>query len=454
MNLLNRILSKLLLIIMKRCSSRKLKYLVIRILGKIGDRTAYEPLLAKLDDWKASTFAIEALGNFGDLRAVPYLIPFLCDIVVMNRREAANSLHKLGEQKWKDMIKGDDTDFIRLAKTGNNEIINELLTRIKSFFLYNNEELVNRIKNAIINQKNKIDTNLFINIIENTEEEKTLKVFAIDILGKIGDSQVTKSISKYLYIEWARKTAAQALSNLGEPFWSRYFKGNDKDFFRLSKSGNPKAIFFLTNSINNRLDNYVIAMSALEKVKHPNAINTLIEVLENDENSNDVRICVAGSLSNFRTHHADEALLDSLRKLIDKSDSIKYSKKEDKGVTNWLNDAPREGPVIAIIQALNRIDRSDVVEPLINFLHYNIGNTRYKHFCVNVRREAATALINYVKKDFSSVDKQWKNIAGIIKTPHNDHNDGSTKFGDCWHEDSVIHTDIGIGLEIPPELKM
>ncbi len=65
--------------------------------------------------------AIRGLGLLKDVRVSPTLISVLGDERTEVRRSAAEALATLGDQKWREVIKGDDSDYQRLAMSAQKD---------------------------------------------------------------------------------------------------------------------------------------------------------------------------------------------------------------------------------------------------------------------------------------------------------------------------------------------
>jgi hypothetical protein len=94
-------------------------------LGKLGDRSAVEPLIRAMGDTElyVRLAAVWAVGKLGDQRALESLIKALRDANGLMRKTAAEALAGLGESKWKTLIKGEDSDFAGLAKSGDRRVM-------------------------------------------------------------------------------------------------------------------------------------------------------------------------------------------------------------------------------------------------------------------------------------------------------------------------------------------
>jgi HEAT repeat protein len=87
-------------------------------LGLLGDRAAFDPLVARLSDAAVPVrvAATAALGALGDARAVALLWPLLGDAEAQVRVAAAKALQQLGQPQWLQRVTGCSDDFARIAR--------------------------------------------------------------------------------------------------------------------------------------------------------------------------------------------------------------------------------------------------------------------------------------------------------------------------------------------------
>lgn len=99
----------------------------IQALGTFGDKRAVEPLVKKLEhnDNKIKMAALKALETLGDKQAVEPIKKLLVHMENNIRRNAANALKKLDEPKWLDFISGNYDDFERLLHADDGYVVTE-----------------------------------------------------------------------------------------------------------------------------------------------------------------------------------------------------------------------------------------------------------------------------------------------------------------------------------------
>jgi HEAT repeat protein len=103
-------------------------------LGHLGDPRATEPLVALLDETQRHELlaAIEALGKLNDVRAVQPLLETLGRDDSVVRGAGAAALDKLGQPEWKEWVKGDDNDLVRLGESGDPRVMAPLTKALKT----------------------------------------------------------------------------------------------------------------------------------------------------------------------------------------------------------------------------------------------------------------------------------------------------------------------------------
>jgi HEAT repeat protein len=409
---------------------------------------------------------IAALGKIGDAKSsVPELINFLADPDASIRKNAAHALEELGKPGWAGLVHGDNEDFKRMGETKDHFFLQPL-----------------------------------ISILTGHKCPEAAKG-----LGEMGSPEAIAPLRRSLldHSDPLRKAAVEALSKLGEPYWKDYVRGDEEDFYRLCQSGKPEAIELLILYINDLYPDmyrelnprYNQAVKTIEDLNNPELLDTMIKVLENTENSPLVRFqCVKALgrigdpkaidvlVESFSTlyygHdvsdgvsrdrlHSDWEVIESLGKIGDRkavpvfSEQLnkekvsiaqhavpfnKYkdsSHKLDYGSHYKIKDS--EEKISRIIRAFGRIGGREVIGPLIELLDF---------WTFPIRELAAKSLISLAENDFTLVTQQWGNTRSKITSPHKDHEDGVNEhsISDCSHTDTFVHADVGIGLEIPPEL--
>ncbi len=216
-----------------------------------------------------------------------------------------------------------------------------------------------------------------------------------------------------------RKAGGEAMAiKTGDPRWKNLVTGDDDDFKRLAGIDHPISIEILIMAFCQR---YYEAATLLTKMNSPRVKEKLIEALKGDPIKS-IRKGSADVLGRMGDKHA---LLPLANALNDFEPDVRY----------------------AATKSIGMLGGESSVEPLIRTL---------KDENYYVRQEAAEALIKLAKNDFSLLAGKWGKISGKIRTAHKDHKDGvDQSYSDCNnHKDISRHSDTGIGLEIPPELKV
>lgn len=300
-----------------------------------------------------------------------------------------------------------------------------------------------------------------------------------DALLYLNDPRVEIALIRHLG-EFAglRSSAAQTLAEIGKPYWQEIILGDDGDFMRLGKSENPHAIEPLIIAMSNYDEASRRAAASAMTVKtgeshwvstikgdyddfkrladldHPLTIEILLKALrlrQIDYNWYDEAAMLIAKLNDQRTiDHLKKALNDITDKYTREGSADVLGRIGDKEalipLTQALNDFERNVRCAAA-KSIGMIGGADSISPLIKALNDEESW---------VRQAAAEALIELAKDDFSLVGKEWKKVSRRIKVSHKDHYDGvNESYSDCNdHEDNSKHTDKGIGLEIPSELKI
>jgi HEAT repeat protein len=95
-------------------------------LGQLGDGRAARPLLDRVEDEYYGPAIAEALGRLGDASAVEGLI---CSMGggPQARLAAAEALGRLGEPRWRALVRGDQGDFERLGECDDPRALGALI---------------------------------------------------------------------------------------------------------------------------------------------------------------------------------------------------------------------------------------------------------------------------------------------------------------------------------------
>lgn len=323
MNRLKQIRLKWLLHTLNSFASHKRKVKAIKALGKIGGSLAFDALAKILDSYPE---AAEALGNMGDARAVSRLLVYLSSGEPAFRLAAAKALSKLGENKWQSIIRGDDSDYERLVRSGDGRIIRLLTPELApSSAMF--KPLVTRnklVRQALINSRDESVVQVFRTILKDPRYRG--KQFVIDSLGDFQDKGSVPDLITCLHSNWkeerksaaialgkigdplaieplkerladvygeVRTTAAEALDKLGEPRWKNLVQGDSDDFEKLGESGIQMIMHLLIQIIDpniqqkNQLfptasyDAWLASVKGLGKLGNPAAIEPLKKYLSN-----------------------------------------------------------------------------------------------------------------------------------------------------------------------------
>ncbi|MBF0545447.1 MAG: HEAT repeat domain-containing protein [Candidatus Riflebacteria bacterium] len=89
---------------------------LIKVFGQIKNEKLVDPLIKTLLDRSTLFFSLDAIGDLGNVKAVPHLIPFLKDIEWFNRLNALEALGKIKPQNLKEIAQPcleDPNDMVR-----------------------------------------------------------------------------------------------------------------------------------------------------------------------------------------------------------------------------------------------------------------------------------------------------------------------------------------------------
>lgn len=372
-----------------------------KILGIMKDAHAVEPLITMLDGKFSSSVikAIEALGAIGDTRAVEPLIKVLYYEDGSLRRAAAKALTDLGDPIWESVIKGDQNDYDRMAKTRDLRVIEFLiLSKNYSWSSYIRKataETLGQIQDPRSNELllimlNDHSDNVVVKaafalgeLQDSRASEPLIKILATDthapetiiclaqVLLKLKNPIAVSSLIKFLghYDEKVRKATAEALNELDEPVWSSLVTGDNDDFNRLRKSNDPRTVEPLLYSLRWKQD--ISTVYTLGELKNPIAAEPLVKVLCNRKG--DLRTAASEALDKL----GEPQWRDFIKG--DEEDFVRLAESKD----------------------------SRIAEPLMDFLIPELGSAeRFKHDDETIINNGKTRNGNEVYSSISVIRKQ------------------------------------------------
>lgn len=301
-----------------------------------------------------------------------------------------------------------------------------------------------------------------------------------EALIEMNDPLVERTLIRQLgdSFQTLRVNSAKVLAGIGKSEWQEIILGDEKDFMRIAESDHPQAIEPLKYAISHYDEKTRIAganaisvllgesqwpsvitgeeddFNRLADWDHPMSTEILIAALRllqvhynwSDEaaallsEKKDPRRkeLLAGSIHDMTSCFIREGSADVLGRIGDTT-SIEP-------LTQAISDFDRNVRVAAA-KSIGMIGGEESIEPLSEAL---------KDEDNHVRQWAAEALIQLAKDDFSLLTGKWKKVRKLIQSTHKDIYKGiSETYSDCNnHKDQTKHIDTGIGLEIPPELKI
>lgn len=348
------------------------------------------------DDFVVRQEAAKALGKLGHPDAIDCLIEGLSEHYGDVRVTIAEALAVLGEPFWETIIKGEDADFL----------------------IYNEESDFIRMGKS---KDPRVIKPLLKVLKEGNLEYRAEAALA---LGELGDTTAVEPLINALCSGYddLRGNAAEALAKLGDNKWKSIIKGQATDFFELRESGQPWAFELLLKTCKEGdSEGKYEALEALYESRNPEAVESIKKAL-NDEDAG-VRQQAVKTLSAIK----DTRVIEQM------SQAIKDSDIEVR---------------LAVVETLIKTNDPQGIKVLVYAL---------KDKQIAVRQNAAVALIEIAKQNFSLIGKLWTKIKETIEAPHDDQKFGGIDIDSAkcmTHYDTMQHTDTGIGLEIPPELQI
>lgn len=392
---------------------QKRKIRIVKSLGRINDPEAVEivaNILIHDKDLQLRELAAITLGSMESPKAITPLLVTLCDGIPFLRKCAAESLNNLGEAQWQKMIRDWDEDseydLIRLAKSNDSRIQKSFKKALLTSKHYRTDYL---IFEGIKNSKHPDWIPWLLSIVDDKNMPEESRQKAVAALGTFKDKSIAGYLINIMHTskhEHIRRMAATMLKPSD-------FEKNKYELFQVMKE------MLLSDKEAS------VRRAAVEKLPLINeSMELLLTTLENDNDE-----AVRGSAALRLGLYKEQKVADALLKALD---------------SEVMGDGVRENA----IRSLGKMDKTFPIEPFVKALE---DDNRA------IRRAAAETLIAYAKKNFPALNKRWKLLAARIEVPHKDHLDkptGQIYINDC-HDDGVNwhHSDSGIGLEIPPELK-
>ncbi len=224
--------------------------------------------------------AIHLLALLPPEEVVPVLFPRLLDAEPEVRTSIAVTLARLGETQWQDMVKGKPGDFPRLLDSGDTRVA-------ETIFRFTQEPPENwprGIAEALAKSGDPDAVPALAEALKTRESERTVIIGALaafndprastpllNILPALSRDETITAVR--LLGQWqvraalqpirqrlqasdpdVRKTAAEAMAQLGETKWQQWIKGNDDDFDRLKNSGDNDAHNFFKKLLEDALN--------------------------------------------------------------------------------------------------------------------------------------------------------------------------------------------------------
>lgn len=339
----------------------------------------------------------EALGNIGDLNAVPQLIETLNDPHENVRRAAAWALGNIGNSKAVPqlILALNDSDFAvrrtaiqSLGKIGNPIAVPFLIENLEGIDFSAQKasaEALGRIK----------DKEAVLPLIKNLNNpDWHIQIKSIEALGKIGDSQAVSPLIQLLENSFGniRYEIILALGRIGKPAVKPLIKvlNNEISSYDLNdpnwidKSGTTEALIKIRKSVLQYVIEYLedpdpeirqAAIHILRIIGDPDAVKTLIEIILNDQELV-IRKDAVRALGEIK----DPIIIKPLIKILDTADSV--IKLQILDALGRINDPQTIDTLIKMLkdpnprirektaEILGKMKNSRVIEPLQELILY------------------------------------------------------------------------------------
>ena len=276
--------------------------IIAKILGRIGDKRAVEPLIESMNKFHfgdTTTEIIKALGKIGGVRAVEGLITFMINYRMPsgNREKAARALVRIG-----------DTNSIEaLSRALKVSCCNEIAAKALEKLKWKPKQLDQEIYYLCATNKRVELSKLGKPAIEPlikalNDKNKNVRQKAVEALGRIGDKRAVEPLINILSNEgfYAREEAVEALGMIGdiravEPLIEHmkcYKPGYSGGMFiqlipiikALGKLGDKRAVEPLINILSNEeIVEQVEAVEALGKIGDNRAVEPLMKLLRRQQ---------------------------------------------------------------------------------------------------------------------------------------------------------------------------
>jgi len=289
---------------------------------------------------------VNMLGDLGDDKAVEPLIRLLANRSELLRVSAAKALKKLGDERWQEVVKGDNMDIARLGKHGDPRACDALVMALA----HRDRDFRKAVVDALAEQRQ----TMWRELVKGDDEDfrrlaRCKDTRALDALSEVfnfpiddrdipvvqalGDSKDERAVQPLLLgvanvSPLVRREAGLALARLGETKWVNIVKGDRKDFERLGSSGDLRCLEPIVDTIfhwyyGSEDATRSSAVKALGTLGDSRALWPLVKALA--DTSPKVRKSAAWALGQLGDPRAVRALL-RLRE--DKSDKVRRTAQE------------------------------------------------------------------------------------------------------------------------------
>jgi HEAT repeat protein len=183
-------------------------------LGAIGDSRAVEPLIMAIADTdrNCQRAIANALGEIKDIRAVGPLITMVTHPDGELRLAAAKALARLSEEPWRDWVKGDRNDLVRLGSSGQGPVVDSLIET-----LLENDDNRQLAAQGLGASRDPRAVEPLIGVL--SDKSRAVRAHAARALGELRDSRAVEPLVELLLKneESVRIEAAEALGKINVP---------------------------------------------------------------------------------------------------------------------------------------------------------------------------------------------------------------------------------------------
>jgi HEAT repeat protein len=242
-----------------------------KILDQFPNEFVYRVMYSTIADLKDRAFQFMKDNKYE--KAIPELSKYITNYDGQIRIKVSELLLSLGVTKYKELIIGDEHDFIRLFQydpSEGAEMIRDMLTHT---FGVSSENM--QMLKKIVTELGKINNDKALEVLLYCAQHSALSKECFDAISKTGNQKVLDYLNHLLVspVKDERLKAAKKLEEFGDQRWINLVKGDDGDKERLCLAGNQLAI-----------NSEIQALGFSKMFREPSA-HILLKVLKNNPES-------------------------------------------------------------------------------------------------------------------------------------------------------------------------